>query len=318
MTQPPPPTETLNAELLEKIRKLLSLAGNNPNEAEASAASMKAAELAMRAGVTLSSIITLAADGVAGETAGTVIEDVATVNAYAPQWRLQLLHGLAEALHCKLVVVSSGYATEKKNGKRGFRTESSKWQLIGTPGNIVSVTALYHYLSSAVICLAREAIPQAQSDYADARRSLTLPGYYYNWPETWTQADLKKWLRRHADGGRYVREFQPHAFQTAFSEACVYRVIQRIATRERDMSEHGLAMSEEGPAITALMIASQAKNWQQANQALYTKLFPPNPESELLRKKRRTNRERDPLGIEAGLQAGERLGLSPHSIHPAD
>lgn len=307
-----PPFDGLNAELLEKIRKLLSLAGNNPNEAEASAASMKAVELAMRAGLSLSHVMTLADDmGGPVNRDGPVIEDVATVDSYAPQWRLQLLQGLAEALHCKLVVVSSGHITEKKNGKRGFRTQSSRWQLIGTPSNILSVIELYHYLSSAIARLAREAISQAQSDYAEARHSLSLPSYYYDWPDAWTQADLKKWLRKHKDGGRYVREFQPHAFQTAFSETCAYRVVQRIEAQEREMMEHGLISSEDGPAITALVVADQAQHWQQANQTLYNRLFPPNPDSELLRKKRRTNREREPLGMEAGLQAGEVLGLNP-------
>ena len=108
-----------------------------------------------------------------------MVEDVATVNSYAPQWRLQLLHGLAEALHCKLVVVATGTVTEKQNGKRRFRTESSRWQLIGTPANIASTTELYHYLAGTIARLAREAIPQAQSDYAEAREILNLPDYYY-------------------------------------------------------------------------------------------------------------------------------------------
>jgi len=315
MTQTPFASENISAELLEKIRKLLSLAGNNPNEAEASAASLKAAELAMRAGLSLSSVMTLAEDAALAEEdramGGAVIEDVATVNTYAPQWRLQLLHGLAEAMHCKLVVVSTGTVTEKKNGKRRFRTDSSRWRLIGTPGNIGSVTELYQYLSSTIVRLAREAVPQAQSDYVVARQNLTLPDYYYDWPELWTQADLKKWLRKHPDGGRYVRDFQPHAFQTAFSEACVYRVVQRVEAREQEMAEQGLASSEEGPAISALVVASQAKQWQQSNQALYNKLYPPSPHDDLLNKKRRSRRERDPFGTEAGLQAGETLGLSP-------
>ena len=304
------PTETASPDgaLVERIRKLLRLAGNNPNEAEASVASLKAAELAMRAGLSLSHVIALD-DGVAN-AGGAVIEEVETVNKYAPQWRLRLLHGLAEALHCKLVVVSSGFVTEKKNGKKTFNTETSRWQVIGTPANIVSVTELYRYLAKVMAHLAREAVPQAQADYDEARRTLSLPAAYYNWPDTWVKADLVKWLRKHPDGGQYVRDFQPQAFQTAFCDACGYRVTQRIAAREREIEANGLPISEHGPAVTALVVADQAKQWDADNQALYQKLFPPRPEDDLLQRKR-GRRERDPLGLQAGAEAGETIGIDP-------
>jgi hypothetical protein len=104
---------TIDSRIIDKIRKLLALAGNNPSEAESTAAFARAQELATRHRIELASIETEAENPDDVMTHETI--DGGTKSH--PGWRKVLMGGVFHS--CGVFVVLCGDGRYTLAGKRG-------------------------------------------------------------------------------------------------------------------------------------------------------------------------------------------------------
>lgn len=119
-------------EIIEKIRKLLALAGSS-NEAEAASAALKVQELLQKYNLSEREIRT-------GEdnVGCTEIES----GRRQAKWRMVLLNGIAPAYFAQLLVFS---------GRGGY-----SYRLVGKPHNVEIASSMYGYLSGAINRISRD------------------------------------------------------------------------------------------------------------------------------------------------------------------
>ena len=126
--------ETLT--VIDKVKKLLALASNNPNENEASAASAKAMELLESYNLDMATI---------GDNKNPSQRDTLKHNGGLYGWQRELWRAVAELSMCL-------YWCEKGLG----RGQKYQHKILGSHVNVVSATVLSDYLQSTVERLAKE------------------------------------------------------------------------------------------------------------------------------------------------------------------
>jgi Protein of unknown function (DUF2786) len=152
-------TETTGAQarerLAERIRKLLSLAGNNPNEHEALAAMARASELMAEHNLTLAHVDALG-------TGDERVEETHRSERARQTWARAIWHEVAELNFCFWCY----RAPHRRDWYRRLpdgrleqmpRLEVDEHILVGTRANIVSTKIMAVYLVETVERLAREA-----------------------------------------------------------------------------------------------------------------------------------------------------------------
>lgn len=109
-------------EVIEKIQKLLALAGNNPSESEAESAALKAQELIAKHNITMTEI----------EDAGDATEEEEDLGYYqihtgnGKAWKFNLAQAIAENFRCKRfwfgrhTVAFYGYETDAQAAREVF------------------------------------------------------------------------------------------------------------------------------------------------------------------------------------------------------
>jgi hypothetical protein len=124
-------------KMLDRVRKLMALAGNNPNEAEAQAAANKAAALLAEYNLTL-------ADVEAKEGDEFVIEQDLMTSSYP--WRRQIANAVAHLYFCRY------FYQPVKKGKSKYDIHC----FAGAPHNVQVAKMMFDYLHRAVDRLANE------------------------------------------------------------------------------------------------------------------------------------------------------------------
>jgi hypothetical protein len=124
--------------VIEKVRKLLALANNNPNEQEAEAAAAKAQELLEAYNLDLAHVSRMSGNG-------HTPRDKQNLKGGLYGWQRQLWNMTAELNFCKYWY------------KRGLRAGSSyEHELLGSKVNVISTRLMAEYLQNAIERLARE------------------------------------------------------------------------------------------------------------------------------------------------------------------
>jgi hypothetical protein len=124
--------------VIEKVRKLLALADNNPNEAEAEAAANKARELLEAFNLDMAHISKESGNGYSPR-------DKRILNGGLYNWQRDLWHMTAQLNFCKYWYI------------RGTTKGSQyKHELLGSKANVISTTLMAGYLQGTVERLARE------------------------------------------------------------------------------------------------------------------------------------------------------------------
>jgi hypothetical protein len=124
-------------KLLDKIKKMLAKAGNNPNEHEAALAANMAQELLARHNLTMADV----PDDDQPDDLADIVTDGTIVTASHP-WRRPLGSAVATMYFCKYMFVGAG-------GK-------NKHMFVGARHNVAVATVMYLYLLTTVERLAQE------------------------------------------------------------------------------------------------------------------------------------------------------------------
>jgi len=134
-------------KIVDKVRKLLALANNNPNEAEASLAAQKAQDLLAAYNLDMSSI------GNGSDEDHSRSKN--SIMGGAAEWQRQLWNSVAQLNFCL-------YFYERKHCRRTEKTKVRlRWhhQIIGKKVNVLSTVLMCEYLENVVERLTREAFP---------------------------------------------------------------------------------------------------------------------------------------------------------------
>lgn len=132
-------TEEKRETLLKRIKKLLALAGNNPNEAEAAAATEKVHALLAEHNLSMTDVKTTTE-----EDKDEVAIQGSTYTSTHP-WRRPLARTIAEMNFCRYLYI-----------QHRFPKEQTEHIFIGTPININVATMMFDYLTKAVERFANE------------------------------------------------------------------------------------------------------------------------------------------------------------------
>jgi len=150
-------TEEMKEKLIDRIKKLLALAGNNPNEVEAAAAAEKAQELLALHNLSMADVKSTSQDKDEVELQGGLYTS-------AHPWRRPLGNAVAALYFCK-------YMYRPYSGK-------NEHLFIGTKANIAVATMMFSYLFETVDRLAyagSRAVPQHEkSPYRVAFRAAAV------------------------------------------------------------------------------------------------------------------------------------------------
>lgn len=129
---------TIDAKLIEKLRKVLALC-DSPSEGEAAAAAAHLARLLEKHNL---NIAQLEADG---QDAAAIIEHRVPLSTGAPScWRVFLAMDLAETYFCSVMLGSSG--TKRK----------TSFYFVGRADNVAVANAVYEFLIDELVRLSRE------------------------------------------------------------------------------------------------------------------------------------------------------------------
>lgn len=132
--------QVIPASVVARVRKLLSLAGNNSNENEASSAASKAQEIMTEFNISLSEI---GQDPSASTTGDTAREKQGTGLAAAKKWQTDIMATLAANNFC--AHWTEAHLSRRSNGTGWLRMRSRHF-LIGRQANIVVTVETYKYL----------------------------------------------------------------------------------------------------------------------------------------------------------------------------
>jgi len=144
------------SQIIDRIRKLLALASNNPSPAEAASAAAMAQRLAFEAKLELASIeVDDEAPDAEPVTEETLLETHQRVN-----WASQLVSGIASANGCRTV-----YTWGILRGKR-----SRKLNILGRRTDVQTVAYLYGYLRGEIERLCKAGLQEQRQSL-----SLRLP-----------------------------------------------------------------------------------------------------------------------------------------------
>ena len=125
----------MDTKILDKIKKLLALAGNNDQSAEADAAAKKAAKLAAEHGLKISDVNT--DDEKPGS--GVEVNHVDQMGLSTFKWELPLSQGIANAFECRMIL-SIGH-------KRG----SGALKFIGFPEDVELCIWYHKFLRRSIL-----------------------------------------------------------------------------------------------------------------------------------------------------------------------
>jgi uncharacterized DUF497 family protein len=129
-------TNTEKDKLLDKIKKILAKAGNNPNEHEAAMAAEMAQEMLARHNLTMADV------AAAEDKAEEIVQSDDPVTTTAHPWRRPLATAVATMYFCKYVFYSQG-------GK-------NRHIFVGTRANVAVAEMMFVYLITAVERLAQQ------------------------------------------------------------------------------------------------------------------------------------------------------------------
>lgn len=132
-------TETI----LSRIKKLQSLAGNNPSEAEATAAAAKVQELLREHNLSMVDVESHD-EPVTRETYGKTEYVIPNANKLTMTWKSMLLHGLAKYNFC---------STVRHPG-------TTRVSIIGKPSNVAAVCYIHEVLVEQIERLSTQAVRQ--------------------------------------------------------------------------------------------------------------------------------------------------------------
>lgn len=134
---------------IEKVRKLLSLAGNNPNPEESASATAKAQELLAAYNLDLSTM-----DRAGGASVEGRREDAATLGG-THAWQRKLWRGVAELNWC-LYFQTTAYMIDP-SGKTKKYGRRAQHRLVGRRVNVAATVAMATYLQQAIERVRQEA-----------------------------------------------------------------------------------------------------------------------------------------------------------------
>jgi hypothetical protein len=142
-------------KLAERIRKILALAGNNPNEAEAASAMERASALMAEHNLTMAHVDALG-------TGDERVEDIHRSEHSRQTWARSIWHEVAELNFCFWCYRSPHRRTYYRQAPDGHlqpipRRETDEHVVVGTRANVESTKAMALYLVETVERLAREA-----------------------------------------------------------------------------------------------------------------------------------------------------------------
>jgi hypothetical protein len=145
--------------VLQKVRKLLDLAGNNPSVEEAASAAAKAQALITKYGLTLIDV-DASRDAAGNEDLTRGYENIPFNyggHDHSREWRLELLHRLAQLNFCQVI----RYTWNRKYGTKA--AQANKSSIIGQPGHVDLVVFLFE-------SIARQLQSMANAEYTKAVR----------------------------------------------------------------------------------------------------------------------------------------------------
>lgn len=155
--------QVIPESLINRVRKLLALAANNPSQAEADSATAKAQALMAEYNIEMSSV-----GEEAPKTADATREKRTTEIQASHEWQISLMAALAKNNFCHHWVTARRARREDGTGKERMRT---KHNLIGRQANVAVVIEMYRYLVGTMDRLSAEA------GYTDGRDRSTRSWY---------------------------------------------------------------------------------------------------------------------------------------------
>jgi len=146
---------------IRKIEKLLALAGNNPNEAEAAAAMAKVQELLAQYNLDMASV----GDAPADKSRGDV-----RLKGGLYKWQRSLWQSVAELNFCMYWATTEMDYTKQAvykdvNGERRMGRKTFKHKVLGRKVNVVSTQIMAEYLEQAIERLVRDRLNQDHTQF---------------------------------------------------------------------------------------------------------------------------------------------------------
>ena len=212
----------------DKIRKLLNLAANNPNEAEAASAIDKASRLMLENGL-------LEGDLISDDDSQKVVDIRKVYSVKMNNWHGALAHGVSQMNLCD-VYTRSIYVDRSKTSYRTKYIKESGLCFVGTEGRVETSHQMLDYLITAIERLADKDLRFAkkwQNPYPENSK-----GKWVQWKNSYKYAAARRLRNRMLELAK-ARETQ--GMETSDGQHINALTVQTAAEQSRAAIENYLA-----------------------------------------------------------------------------